>query len=639
MRYDFARYLNIRSAVDPVLAQDGSRVAYLTDVTGNFQVWSVGTRGDGAARWPRQLTFLPEKVWALHGTGAAPHLIAVSDVGGNERYQLYLVSNYGVDAGGHNAYEVRRLTTNDDAIHQFGCFSRDGKQIFYSSNARNGVHFDLYRMQLESGETTLLRETSQMRMVAAVSPDGRRLLSLNEAGSLEAEVYLLDMESGDERLLSDGAAPARYWEVTWGISGLYCLTDAVHDRGALCRMDPQSGALTALFDADLDGGSGELEHFALAADGRHAALTVNDGGYSRLYLLDLQSERWQRVEVTDATVDHGPEHGPEHGSGQPARTGPGVIGSLRFNARGTFLVLSRQNAVCTSDIWSVRVLDGTCRQLTFSDTAGIDTGSFVAPEVVRFASFDGLEVPAFLYKPITPPPAGGHPVVLYVHGGPASQHRPELFASFQFFLQQGYAVLAPNVRGSTGYGRAYTALDEVELRMNSVADLGAAVRWVREQADLDASLDAERIAIYGRSYGGFMVLAALTELPGAFAAGIDVVGISNWVTFLERTGKWRRAHREREYGSLERDRAFLERISPIHKAHTIAVPLLLLAGDNDPRVPLSESEQVAARVRAAGGAVEFVHYADEGHIFSKLANRIDSFTQIADFLNRHLQRG
>ncbi|MGL4648833.1 MAG: alpha/beta hydrolase family protein, partial [Caldilineaceae bacterium] len=424
---------------------------------------------------------------------------------------------------------------------------------------------------------------------------------------------------------TEGKAPAHYWGVHWGISGLYCLTDATHDRGALCRIDPQTGGLTTLLDADFERGSGELEHFALAADGRNAALSVNEGGYSRLFLLDLQSGRWQRIEIADEPVAGGDSY-------VQSKPGPGVIGSLRFNARGTFLVLSRQSAVATSDVWSVRVLDGTCRQLTFCNTAGIDTTTFIAPEEVRFASFDGLQVPAFLYRPATPEPEGGHPVVLYVHGGPASQHRPELFVSFQFFLQQGYAVLAPNVRGSTGYGRAYTALDEVELRMDSVADLRAAVEWLHGQSGLNAS----RIAIYGRSYGGFMVLAALTEYPELFAAGVDVVGIANWVTFLERTGPWRRAHREREYGSLATDRDFLERISPIHKANLIKVPLLVLAGDNDPRVPLNESEQVVARVGDSGGTVDFVHYADEGHIFSKLANRIDSFTQIADFLKRHL---
>ncbi len=169
--------------------------------------------------------------------------------------------------------------------------------------------------------------------------------------------------------------------------------------------------------------------------------------------------------------------------------------------------------------------------------------------------------------------------------------------------------------------------------MDSVADLKAAVDWLHA----NPAVNGNRIAIYGRSYGGFMTLAALTEYPDAFAAGIDVVGIANWVTFLERTGPWRRAHREREYGSLTTDRAFLERISPIHKVEAIRAPLLVLAGENDPRVPISESEQVVTRVRAGGGTVDFVRYADEGHIFSKLNNRIDSFTQMAEFLNRHLK--
>jgi dipeptidyl aminopeptidase/acylaminoacyl peptidase len=188
------------------------------------------------------------------------------------------------------------------------------------------------------------------------------------------------------------------------------------------------------------------------------------------------------------------------------------------------------------------------------------------------------------------------------------------------------------VRGSSGYGRNYLMLDDVELRMDSVTDLQYAVQWLHEQPQINN----QRIAIYGRSYGGFMVLAALTEYPELFAAGIDVVGIANWVTFLERTSPWRRPHREAEYGSLERDRAFLESISPIHKIERITMPLMVLAGDNDPRVPLYESQQVAERVAANGGTVEFIHYADEGHKFSKLANRIDSFTKMGEFLQRYL---
>ncbi|MCB9151948.1 MAG: S9 family peptidase, partial [Caldilineaceae bacterium] len=188
------------------------------------------------------------------------------------------------------------------------------------------------------------------------------------------------------------------------------------------------------------------------------------------------------------------------------------------------------------------------------------------------------------------------------------------------------------VRGSTGYGRRYMMLDDLDLRMESVADLKYAVSWLHGQEEINN----DAIAVYGRSYGGYMVLAALTEYPELFAAGIDVVGIANWVSFMERTSPWRRAHREREYGSLAHQRQLLERISPIHKAERIAAPLLVLAGDNDPRVPLFESEQIVEKVRRAGGTVEFIHYADEGHRFSKLANRVDSFTKMAAFLQKFM---
>jgi dipeptidyl aminopeptidase/acylaminoacyl peptidase len=613
MRHEFAQYLNIRSAISPVLMPEGGRVAFLSDITGNFQVWSAATRGDAGPRWPRQLTFLPDKVWELHGTAAARQLIAVSDAGGNERHQLYLVSNYGVDERGREAHSVTRLTHNDDAIHEFGAFSHDGREILYTCNERNGIAFDIYRLNLHTGERRLLAETAGPRRVAAWSPDGGQALSLEEVGADEVDIYLLDLETGAERRLTEGRAPARYDGVHWTAGGVVLIGNGTHDRGAVCRLDPATGEVTALVDADAGPGraaSGEMELLAVARDGRHAAFTLNVDGYSRLYLLDLRTLRCDPVSEL-----------PE-----------GVVGSLKFDARGTFLLLDVQAPAAPGDVYSVRVVDGSCRQLTFSNRAGVDAAGFVNPELVCYPTFDGRQIPAFHFRPRQPPPEGGYPCILYVHGGPASQLRPTFFPSFQYFLEQGYAILAPNVRGSAGYGRAFRALDDVELRLDSVRDLEAAAQWLRAQPDINAS----RIAIYGRSYGGFMVLAAMTEYPGLFAAGVDVVGIANWVTFLERTGAWRRANREREYGSLERDREFLERISPLHKAERIRVPLLVMAGDNDPRVPLYESEQVVKRVRGAGGTVHFVHYADEGHIFSKLENRIDSFTQIAEFLDRNL---
>lgn len=608
---DFARYLNIRSATTPILSADGRRVAFLSDITGAFQVWSAPVEGG----WPQQLTFFPDKVWEVHGAAGADHLLAVSDVGGNERQQFYLITNFGGSAG----HDVRRLTPNQEAIHRFGGFSRDGQRVIYTSNARNGVDFDTYVLDIASGQETLLHQGAGNRSIMAWSPDERFVLAAESVGPLQDELHLLDLRSGGlaadaERRLTRHGYPARYEQVRWSEGGIYLLSDQTHDRGAICQLDTRSGELTEIVNADahLDALSdpGEMELLALTGDGKQAAYVFNVDGYGHLYLLDLGDPQPRLIQ------------------GLPQ----GVISHLRFSRGGGSLLCDVQTPNHNPDIWQVQTESGQASRLTFSDKAGLAAATFVLPELIRFPTFDKRQIPAFYYTPQTPAPEGGYPCILYVHGGPTSQIRPDFDVRFQFFLNQGYAILAPNVRGSTGYGREYMALDEIELRMDSVQDLQYAVLWLHAQAEINQ----DRVAIYGRSYGGYMVLAALTEYPHLFAAGINVVGIANWVTFLERTSAWRRAHREREYGSLAHDRELLTQISPIHKIEQITMPLMVIAGDNDPRVPLFESEQVADRVRAAGGTVEFLHYADEGHKISKLANRVDSFTRMGEFLERYL---
>ncbi len=641
MPYTFDRYLNIRSALSPTFSPDGTRVSFLTDISGNYQVWSIGTdpiaesdrqqavgsEAPAGSPWPMQLTYFSDKVWEVHGTPAASHLIAVSDVAGNERQQFYLLSNYGVsghaqsDAAMH--HDVRRLTPDDDAIHRFGAWSADGNAIIYTSNARNGVDFDLYWMDVQSGEAWLVAGTSGNRAVVGWSPDGATALMLDALASEQHELYLVDLSSGEQRHLTAGQPWARYGAVKWTQNGLFTLSDREHDRFALCRLDASDASLTTLVTADelLDGDeadsiNGELELLTIAPDAQRAVCSLNVEGYSRLYLVSLDREgqherRWQALD------------------GIPQ----GLVTSMRFSSDGESVAFDFQNPQRNPDIWTLDLAGGALRRLTFSNRAGIDAFTFVAPELIHFASFDGRDIPGFFYRPQSAAPVGGYPCILYVHGGPASQQRPDFDVRFQYFLGQGYAILATNVRGSTGYGRSSMMLDDVEKRMDSVVDLKHAVNWLHTQPDVAN----DKVAIYGRSYGGFMVLAALTEYPELFAAGIDVVGIADWVTFLERTSSWRRAHREREYGSLANHRELLANMSPIHKAARIQMPLMVLAGDNDPRVPLNESEQIEARVTEAGGTVEFVHYADEGHRFSKLPNRIDSFTRMAAFLETYLR--
>jgi dipeptidyl aminopeptidase/acylaminoacyl peptidase len=604
---DFARYLNIRAATSPVLSPDGCRVAFLSDITGNDQVWSVAVDPQ-AGEWPRQLTFFPDKVWEVHGTGAADHLLAVTDVGGNEKQQFYLITNY----GGGDDHDVRRLTPDDGAIHRFGGWSEDGGRILYASNVRNGVDFDLYLLEIASGERRFLCKMSGNREIMAWSPDNRHVLVREQVGPLEDRLFLLELDDDSAReirCLTEGFPPARYEQIRWERDALYLISDRPHDQGAICRLDLESGELTVIVSAEIHDGEGELELLAVDPRGTRAAYTYNAEGYSELWVLELTRHSSRRVE------------------GLPG----GQIGRLKFRGENQ-LILDLMTPNQPSDIWEVDLTDGSLRPLTHSDLAGIPQRSFVLPQLIHYPSFDELQIPAFYYLPQTPPPADGYPCILYVHGGPTSQLRPDFDVRFQYFLSRGYAILGTNVRGSSGYGRVYAALDEWEKRPDSVADLKWAVEWLRGRAEINA----ERVAIYGRSYGGYMVLAAMTEYPDLFAAGIDVVGIANWVSFMERTSAWRRAHREQEYGTLAHHRDLLERLSPIHKAERIAVPLMVIAGDNDPRVPLYESEQIVERVRGAGGAVEFLHYADEGHKISKLENRVDSFTKMAEFLDRYL---
>jgi dipeptidyl aminopeptidase/acylaminoacyl peptidase len=251
--------------------------------------------------------------------------------------------------------------------------------------------------------------------------------------------------------------------------------------------------------------------------------------------------------------------------------------------------------------------------------------------LIHYETFDDREIPAFFTLP-EDAPEGETPVIVDIHGGPESQRRPSFSGLTQYYLSRGYAVFEPNVRGSSGYGKAYTHLDDVRKRMDSVKDIRAAVDWLHDQP----AVDPDRVVAYGGSYGGFVVLAALSAYPDLWAAGVDVVGIANFVTFLENTGAWRREHREAEYGSLEDDREFLESISPTSNADQIEAPLFVLHGANDPRVPVGEAEQIVEEVRDHGVPVEKRIFEDEGHGITKLENRIEAYTAVVEFLDEHV---
>jgi dipeptidyl aminopeptidase/acylaminoacyl peptidase len=580
---EFARYLKIRGAWGPSWSPDARRVSFLTEITGVPQVWEVPVEGPS---WPEQLTFYEERVSEAEYSPTEARLLFGMDAGGNERTQLFMLEDG----------EVVDLTRAPEAIHYSGGFSPDGRRIAYTATRRNGTDFDVY-VQETGGEPEMVWEVSGYHTVSDWAPDGSFLLVSRHHSNLDNDLYRLDLGKGEATLLTPHEGDARFYGARVAPDGgsAYLATDRDGDFMRLARLDLSTLGLTHLTPDDWD-----VEAVQLSRDGRYLLASRNVEGYSEIMLFSGQGRRMPDPEVPE-----------------------GIAGGFEFSPDSGRLAFTLVGPTRNPDVWIMDLPDGEPRRVTRSSIAGIPRSSFRRPHLVRYPTFDGREIPALFYE------EENAPVVVNVHGGPESQSRPTFAPVTQYLLRRGYAVFFPNVRGSTGYGKAYTHLDDVELRMDSVRDLAHAAQWLRQKGH-------GRIAVMGGSYGGFMVLAALTEYPDLWTAGVDIVGIANLVTFLENTGSYRRALREAEYGSLERDRALLESMSPIHKADNIRAPLMVIHGKNDPRVPVGEAEQIVERVRENRGTVTYLLYGDEGHGLARLKNRLDAYPKIAAFLDEHL---
>jgi len=597
--YDIERYLNVRSAHGATFAPDDT-LGFLMDTTGTPQLWTL----DSAGTWPDQRTFYEERVTFAAWSPERNEVAFGMDEGGNERQQLYRLDEDGT---------VTNLTATD-AKHRWGGWSHDGGRFAFASNRREESVFDVYVQDRDGrgADAEMLLEGAGWLSVGGWSPDDDRVLVHEAYSSFDHDVYVLDVDSGELTQLTDhDAGEIRYSSLSWGADGegVYCCTDLDADTLYLARMDAATGAIETVED----GGRWNLDGVALDDETGRLVYSRNVDGYTELTV----------GELTDAT-DIEPYPEPD--------IPDGVAGGVSFDDDAERFALTVTTDTENTNVYVVDVESGAAERWTHAGTAGIPPETFVASELVRYVTFDGREIPAYYATP-DGGADGDLPVVVDVHGGPESQRRPSFSPVKQYFLAHGYAVFEPNVRGSTGYGRAYTHLDDVENRMDAVADLEAAVGWLTERRDVDP----DRIVAKGGSYGGFMVLAALTEYPDLWAAGVDSVGIANFVTFLENTGSWRRELREAEYGSLEEDREFLESISPINDVERIDAPLFVLHGANDPRVPVGEAEQIADEAAEHGVAVRKLIFDDEGHGISKLDNRIEAYREIVDFLDEYLK--
>lgn len=554
-----------------------------------------------------QITFFNEPVsQAFLPTGSSHGFVYARDVGGSEFYQLFYYD-------WKNARS--RLLTDGRSRYSAVVWANGAERFAYSTTERNGKDWDIHVQDLEGNRSVLLETDSGAWSAADFAPDDSRVLVVQYLSINESRAYELNMDTGALRPLLDPSIRAAIGEMRYSGdgAGVYFSSDVGAEFMRLHYLDLQSGELSVLTsDTPWD-----VEGLDISADGRYLAFSLNEAGASRLRILRL------------------PEHTPVALPSLPV----GVLSGMQFAPDSRRLALAIDQARAPSDLFTLDIAQRRVTRWTDSEVGGLDRSSFIEPELIEYPTFDleGAQprsIPAFVYRP---PGAGPHPVLINIHGGPEGQYRPG-FSSFSQYLasELGVAVIAPNVRGSAGYGKSYLQLDNGRLREDSVKDIGALLDWIAGEP----ALDADRVAVTGGSYGGYMVLASLVHYGDRLAAGVESVGISNFVTFLTNTQDYRRDLRRAEYGD-ERDpdmRAFLESISPLNQVASITRPLLIFQGANDPRVPASESEQIAAALKAAGTPVWYVLALDEGHGFRRKINRDYQNAATVEFLERYLIR-
>ena len=622
--FDLQRYLTIRRAYGASLGPEGT-LAFLLDTTGTAQVWTLAEPGS----WPRQRTFYDDPVSFVSSSPERPELVFGMDEGGNERMQLFRLGPDG---------SVVPLTDRPEAKHRWGGWSHDGERFAFASNRRDDSVFDVYVQGRDEREPERVFEGDGWFSVGPWRPDDGAVVLREAHSNFDHDLSVLELATNERRPLTTDTDGVRYGSPQWGPNGewLYLVTDEDSDTLYLARMDPTSGVLETVREGgDWNVGGVAVEESGLLVYSRNVEgytdLTVariEDG------LLDLATPE------IPGSVAGGVSFGPDgerfalSSSGRALNTNVSVVDVDALEERTAGDDLTGEQAPAgetTARTDGEGPADPAVTRWSMASTAGIPRETFVEPELVRYETFDDREIPAFFSLPAEIPEAGV-PVVVDIHGGPESQRRPSFSGLRQYFLARGYALFEPNVRGSTGYGRRYTHLDDVEQRMDSVRDIGAALDWLADHG----AVDADRFVAKGGSYGGFMVLASLAEFPDRWAAGVDVVGIANFVTFLENTGSWRRDLREAEYGSLEEDRELLESISPLNRADRIDAPLFVLHGANDPRVPLEEAEQIVSALERRSIPVELLVFEDEGHGIAKLENQIEAYTRVVEFLEEHV---
>jgi dipeptidyl aminopeptidase/acylaminoacyl peptidase len=607
---DLNRFQNVRFATVSDWAADGSGLYISTRFADVNQVHRVDM--PGGAR--RQVTFYEEPVMGVSSQPGGKNVIFTRDAGGSEFSQIFLLDP--VDG-------VTTMLTDGESRNGAALWDRAGRRIAYQSTVRNGASNDIWMLDpVDPSSKQLLLESPDGSWwgPAEFSPSGSKVLVSNYVSITDSRVHLLDLDTRELTLLAGGGnLPSANEPLAFDDAngGFWFITDQGGEFLQLAWQETAPGAEAEIISADIPW---DIDGGAISNDRRRIVFSANENGMSRVYLMDTATRRYRAVENIPT----------------------GLAFGFAFSPDDRYLAMTLNTAKTPSDVFVLTLGEEPTQyaelvRWTDSEVGGLDTSKFRTPELVSFPTFDKVDgedrqIPAWLYRPAGP---GPFPVIVSIHGGPEGQSRPGFSSTYQMWLEKlGIAVVVPNVRGSSGYGKTYLGLDNGFRREDSVRDIGALLDWIATQADLDP----ERVAVFGGSYGGYMVLASSFHFSNRLKAAVDIVGISNFVTFLENTQDYRRDLRRAEYGD-ERDpamRAHLEKISPLNNVAKIRIPMLIVQGENDPRVPVTESRQVVAALRSQGQAVWFMNALNEGHGYRKKEN-VDIYQQATVlFLKDHL---
>lgn len=557
----------------------------------------------GGAR--KQLTFFNEPVAsASWEPGEGKYFVFSRDAGGNEFGQLY---RYDMANG-----EVTLLTDGGRSQNGGIVWNNAGDSFMYSTTRRNGADRDLWVMNPWHPENSkaIVELAGGGWGGSDWSPDDSKILAIEYLSITRSNVWLVDVATGEKEALNDLDKEVAYGgaEFSKDGSGIYLTSDVGGEFQQLYWMDLNTRkmeCLTASIPWDVDG-------FELSKDGSKIGFVTNEAGQSRAYLMDTKTRKFTAVE------------------GLPQ----GLIGGASWHDNSQDVAFTVSSARSTSDIYTLNVETGKVERWTESELGGLVADELVEPELIKWTSFDGMEISGFKY-PAASKFAGKRPVIINIHGGPEGQSRPGFQGRNNYFMNElGVTMIYPNVRGSSGFGKTFVALDNGMKREDSVRDIGALLDWIATQPDLDA----DRVMVTGGSYGGYMTLACAVHYNDRIRCAVDVVGISHFGTFLKNTESYRRDLRRVEYGDerIPEMAEFFEKISPLNNASKISRPLFVIQGGNDPRVPLSEAEQMVAKVKANNGPVWYLMARDEGHGFRKKTNADFQFYATVLFVRQHL---